>query len=607
MPGTAQPRVASVTAVSGPFDQVDAPDNIQAGDTILAIITSTENIESEITGGSGWTILDERTDFVLHTRVYGQIAGVFSPSSYGVELDGDGMVAILHGRAATLAGIELVSDAGTFGTDAGIPCPAADGQVAAIEVRYVVGVSAFLPLTWLSAGYPVEDQALGGSDLGAYLGARTTMSSADLPVKRIRPEPAIVNTWQAWTLVVPPGDYVPPPPPVPAYAAKGRALYRYTAHDFLTGTYIDDIYPRDPRYSKRLSEPGTFTGSLPIPNSRVAAAVRRIIPKTRSDLTTGPGRVEIRVWRDGDLKARYWLTGARLTRGRDGKISVELRAVTREGFWHSLRVTEDLIYQDDQDQIEKVIAFLEHAQTISGADLGIVFQEGTSGVSSRVFGATKPEGTTYGRAVQEFARSSNGFEYFVEDGVDETGIVSTWRWGSPKIDTGVTHVFSSSPRGGDIAETGLDMDALRGGTDWQVRGGTPDGDATETRLPVYSDMVTTAHRAAGWPRLDHLVDHPTQSTVQAELDDLAEYYAGVAGGALWVRTVTVLLPKRSSLDVNSLGDTARLLITDVWHERVDGGAGLDISERIIAIEVSPTGRGRGREEAVLTLAAVEVP
>jgi hypothetical protein len=71
--------------------------------------------------------------------------------------------------------------------------------------------------------------------------------------------------------------------------------------------------------------------------------------------------------------------------------------------------------------------------------------------------------------------------------------------------------------------------------------------------------------------------------------------------------VVVLPSKKSTLTMNSLGDRARLLITDVWHESVDGGAGLDISERILEIRVRPSGRGRGREEVTLTLESVEVP
>ncbi|MBF8194394.1 hypothetical protein ITP53_53810, partial [Nonomuraea sp. K274] len=447
----------------------------------------------------------------------------------------------------------------------------------------------------------------GGAGTSAIIAARTSLSSAGLPVLDINADqPAFIGGWQAWTVIVAPGDTVPPPPPQPAFAVSGRALYRFTAHDFSTGDYIDDIYPRDVEYTKRIREPGTFSGSLPIPNRRVAAAVRRVIPKVKSDLSTGPGRVEIRIWRDGELWGRYWLTGARLSRGRDGKISIELRGTTLDGYWFSLNVTETLDGSDDE-QISAARTFLSFALDKPGADIpGIQFQGG----SSRVFRPflVKPEdNTSYGRAVQEYARSENGFEYTLNETVDETGVVSTWVWGAPKLGSGVAHVFSTSTHGGDIAEYGVDIDALRGGTDWRARGGTLQPNAEEDGFTVYSDPVVTPHRAAGWARTDHIVDHPNQSTDEDELNGLAEYYAEIGGGALWVRTVAVILPKKPTLNMNSLGDYARLLITDVWHESEDGGAGLDISERILEIKVRPSGRGRGREEAQLTLETVEVP
>ncbi|MFI6904895.1 hypothetical protein ACIBKY_26780 [Nonomuraea sp. NPDC050394] len=606
MPGTATPRAATVTPVTGPFDLVDAPAGVMAGDTVLAFVTTNGSLDDvDITGGQPWTIQAEFEG----TRLYASVTSPDNPGSYAVELgDGDrGLVGLLHLRGATLSGILAVTDSGGIAPEAGVPCPAASPGVAAgVEVRYCIAGNPIVPITFAPEGMAVEDQAHDGGNTSAFLGARTSLSSAALPVRHIDPGLAVVAAWEAWTLIVAPGDYTPEPPPVPAYAVKGRALYRYTAHDLLSGQYIDDIYPRDPVYSKRLREPGRFSCSLPIPNTRVAAAVRRIIPKLRTDLTAGPGRVQIRIWRDGELRGRYLLTGARLSRGQDGKIAIELRASTLDAVWFSLRVTETLDGSDDE-QIDNARFVLAHGLTKLGGDLGIVYQPGGTG-EVRPLLIKSTDATSYGRVVAEFSKTGNGFEYFLAETVDESGdVVSTWVWGAPKISTSIQHVFSTSPHGGDIDSYGLDMDALRGGTDWQVRGGTPQVEAQETAVPLMSELVTTAHRAAGWPRIDHLVDHPTQSLDQDELDTLAAYYADVAGGALWVRTVTVLPAKRSTLTMNSLGDYARLLITDVWHEREDGGAGLDISERIIGIEVRPTGKGRGREEVTLTLEAVEVP
>jgi len=232
----------------------------------------------------------------MSTKVFGLVAGTTNPTSYGVELDGAGVAAIVHCRNATLGGAVLASDAG-INAIFGVVCPPADGIAGAVEVRYVIGQQSSLEGFGWFADFPVQDQV--NDELSAFAGAQTTLSSSDVPELTIGASALIIQTWQSWTLVIPPGDYVPPPPPQPAFAVKGRALYRYTTHDMLTGEYIDDIYPVSPVYGKRLNEPGTFSGSLPIPNSRVAAAVRRVIPRLKSDLTTGPGRVQIRVWRDG--------------------------------------------------------------------------------------------------------------------------------------------------------------------------------------------------------------------------------------------------------------------------------------------------------------------
>lgn len=607
MARTATPRSATVTSVAG-FDQVPAPDGVQAGDMLVAIITSTGSVDDiDIQGGAPWTQQDE-LDLTLASRVFTQVAGSTNPTTYGVEAGtGSGTCTMLHLRGATPNQLLLVSDSGNFADpEGGVPCPdASPGVAGGVELRYAVGYNETLDIIWEFGKYPIEDQAVdtfngGGSGISAYVGARTMLSSTDLPAKPIHPLFALVPGWQSWTIVVTPGDYVPPPPPVPAFTqGKGNALYRYTAHDFMTGQYKDDLYPRDVTYDKRIGEPGSFSGTLPIPNTRVAAAVRRVIPRLKGDLTTGPGRIEIRIWRDGELRGRYWLTGARLSRGRDGKITVALRGSTLDAYWFSVRVRDTRDYAGDQ--VANVRSLLQHAQAQPGAFSGVAFQAGTSGVD-RPLKATKENGTSYGRAAAEYAKTDGGFEHTINETVGETGVESTWVWGYPKLGGGTTHVYTESPHGGEIADWGLDLDALQGGTDWESRGGTPETDATENRAPIYSTMVTTPHRAAGWPRIDHLIDHPGQSLDQGTLDDFAQYWADRAGGALWVRTVTVFLGKTPSLTMNSLGDNARLVMSNVWFERTeDGGAGLDISERIIAISIKTPQKGFGIEEATLIL------
>jgi hypothetical protein len=604
MTDTAQPRSVQVTPVSD-FGLVDAPDDVQSGDILLAWVSTTGDVNDiDISGGSAWTALAENTSGETPTRLYAHVAGTTNPSQYQVDLDGSlGMAALAHLRGATLSSLVIESTSGGFRS--GVPCPeASPGVAGGAEIRVAVAVNIAVDIVFSGGGYPRQDQAVSDG-VAAYIGAQTSLSSADLDQQVISTNEFVLG-WQAWTVVVSPGSTVPPPPPVPAFAVSGRALYRFTAHDFLTGAYIDDLYPRDVEYSKGLRGPGRFSGSLPIPNSKVAAAVRRVIPKAKSDLSTGPGRVEIRIWRDGELRGRYWLTGSQLTRGRDGKISIALRGSTLDAYWYSLMVRATLDGEDDE-QITNARTFLGFALSQADAEgINIAFQSGSSGVF-RPFLVKPEDNTSYGRAVEEYSKSDDGFEYYLREEVDETGVVSTWVWASPKFDTGISHVFSSSPHGGDIAEYGADIDSLRGGTDWRARGGTLQPDPEEDGFAVFSDPVETPHRDAGWPRIDHHVDHPGESTDGDELEGLAHYYAALAGGALWVRTVTVFPSKKSTLTMNSLGELCRLLITDVWHESVDGGAGLDISERILEIAVRPPRRGQGREEVTLTLESVEVP
>ncbi|MFF4989620.1 hypothetical protein ACFY19_20675 [Streptosporangium saharense] len=561
-----------------------------------------------ITGGGAWMLQDERSDQdtyggVVSTQVWAQVAPTDNPQSYAVTQDDEaaGLVTVLHLRGATPTGMLLVSDWVAEYHGEAIRAPSApEGAAGGVEVRYVAASRWFDggDIEWYPAGsYTVSDQ--GSAFLvSSYLGARGMLTSAPLGRTSFYPD-GDVGGYQTWTLVIRAGDYVPPPPPEPAFTpAKGSALYRYTVHDFPGGGYLDDIYPQDPSYDKRIGEPGAFSGTLPIPNRRVAEAIRRFIPKTATDLSTGPGRIEVRIWRDGVLAGRYWITGAQIRRGRDGKISVQLRGTTLDAYFFSVRVRQDRSYSGDQ--VANVRSLLQHAQTQPGANIGLKFQTGSSGVS-RPLEIQAEDGTTYGRAAQEYSKTSGGFEYVVNETVGVSGVESTWVWGYPKLGTGTKHVFTESPHGGEVAEWGIEIDALRGGTDWQVRGGTPEGDATEDRVPVYSVMKTTPHRAAGWPRLDRLIDHPNQATGQSTLDAFAEYWATSSGGAVWVRSVTVFLGKNPSLTMQKLGDFGRFVLSNVWFESEDGGAGLDVSERIIGIQIRPTAKGSGKEEATLIL------
>lgn len=608
MAGAAEPLSAYVVGVE-PFDFVRAPRNIREGDLLVAFVSANDVgvvNEIDISGGNPWVPQDQSTDS-FDTRVFTQVAGSNNPRNYLVEVPGGGVVGLLHLRNATPAGMRLETLAGGFREDGRVPTPAlTPGAAGGVEVRYAVVWNPIFDLFWDWGGFDEEDQG-GGFGSYAFLGANTRYTGAGLPSRWLEHDSVFVSAWQSWTLVFEAGDYVPPPPPAPKFTqGMGRALYRYTAHDLMTGGYLDDLYPQDVSYDKRIGEPGAFSCRLPIPNRTVAEAVRRIIPRVREDLTTGPGRFEVRIWREGELWGRYWITGARLSRGRDGKIAVELRGSTLDAYFHSLRIRQDIFYEGNP--VANVRTLLQHAMSKPGAWSGLEFMPGSAGDTKTLL-INADDGQTYGQAAEEESSGEGAFEWTLHEEVGPSGVVSRWVWGYPKLTSDRVHVFTESPHGGEIAEWSLEIDALQGGTHWQTRGGTPESeDASEDTFPVWSGVRTSPHAAAGWPRIDHQMDHPTQSTSVFQLNAYTKYWADAAGGAMWVRQVTVILGANPSLNMNCLGDYARFIMSNVWYERTEeGGAGLDIRERIIGIQIKPTSRGVGKEEAVLTLETLEVP
>jgi len=393
----------------------------------------------------------------------------------------------------------------------------------------------------------------------------------------------------------------PDPPSFPDWTpGRGTSLYRYTVHDLPTGEYRGDIYPQGVTFDRRVLEPGQFSATLPIPNRRVADQVAEIIPRYPEDLESGPGRITVRVWRAGELWGEYWITGAIISQSRRGGITIQLRGSTLEAYLHHVPVEQDLEYSGDE--ISCARSLLSHMMGLSGANIGLTLLGGESG-QTRDLVVKAADNTTYGDALRAFAQSYPGFEYTIDPVVTHTGFQRQWRWGSPVLPFTRDHVFVQSPHGGDILDWSEEIDALRGATRVQVRGGTPEvEDAEQGSSPVLSDWVSaTSHLAAGWPRYGRVVDHPGESTRRSTLNGYAQRWISALPGAVRVYSVTVALGARPTISPSSLGDWARRVMVNEWYPRLGGGAGWDSAQRLIGIGITPVARGSGREEAQLIL------
>lgn len=588
---------------------VTAPTS-QPGDQLLIIHTcDIGNLDAmAVTGGGTWTTIATRTRAggAGGTKVYRRVATSSEPSTYRLAQSSgaDVAVTILAIRDAS-AGI-VVTQAGAAATVQDITTPAGTPSTGSgLELRYgaAFSLNSSSTVSWEApTGWSLVRSLQSRQFVAAGVASRAIVSSTPVGAAAFRLS-RNVGEWMGFTLLVPTAGSVPTPPVIPDTApGRGSGLYRYMCHDLRTGAYITDIRPSDCSFDRRIGEPGTLSMTLPVPNRTVAEEVARIVPRFSSDLSTGPGRFTVRIWRAGQLWGEYWITGATIQRSRRGGISVQLRGSTLDAYLRNVPIETDLSYSSDQ--IANARSLISHMQALTGANIGLQLQTGTSGVT-RTLTVEASADRTYGDVLTDYARGYNGFEYVIDPTLNTaTGEVERWwKWGWPRITSDTVHVVTESPHGGDILEWAEQIDALRGATRARVRGGTPEvEDAEAGSQPVYSSWASSAtHLDAGWPRIGQRVDHPGESTSTTELNNYVTRWLTAMAGAVRVYSCTVALGARTTLSPSALGDTVRRVLVNEWFPSIDGGAGVNQEQRLIGIAISPVRRGVGKEEAQLIL------
>lgn len=593
---------------------------VQAGDTVTIVHSADAGSLSQMTiSGGGWQLLDSAVseDFFGGgggTKIWRKVAGSSEPSSYQLSHASGGahsIVALVAVRDADPNSIVIDIDGSSaffplFKLES-IDTPAlAPPSGSGLELRIAVAFSGFGDLGatthWSTPGSAQITTNQSSDFLAMVVAQRQLVSSA--PVDSIDySNDQSYTGGHGITIIIPAGESTTPTPPdVPSFTpAAGTSTWRYTVHDFLTGTYLADIQPTGVYFDVRLNEPGTFSATLPVPSRRIAEQVQKVIPATSSELQAGPGRIVVLCWRIGRLWGEYWLTSAE-PQFEDGRVSLPLHGSSVEAYLLHVTVDEDLSFSGDQ--IANIRDLFNHLMSDPDADIGLDLQGGTSGVI-RPLTTVTDDNATYGDTAWGYTKAAGGFEWTVRPTVVDGQVVRKWVWGYPKITSSVVHTFTQSPTGGDIEKWGEQIDALRGGTRVRVRGGTPEAtDATEGSEPVQSAWTSaTAHLAAGWPRIDQAVDHPSQSIVSGELNDFATRWISVFKGAVRIYTCSVILGKNPTISTSSLGDQVRRMMVNVWYPRKDtGAAGFDMTQRLIGIGVRPAARdsgGKDRAELVL--------
>jgi hypothetical protein len=363
------------------------------------------------------------------------------------------------------------------------------------------------------------------------------------------------------------------------------AAYELLVCDLRSDQLMDRLPVEGVSCDDYIGKTGTFAGTIPVPNQKLAARVLdALIPgRTMLWLTRGQSVV----W--GGIQ---W-TDVTLSGGRKSA-SVQVQAAGVESYFRQHRQIVDTLTATAEEQTDIARDLITYAQAKSGGHIGV--EVPTSPVSGVLRDRTflSYDLSWVGGRIDELAATEGGFEwrisvYRTPDGVRHKSL----QIGYPTITVGTGDTVLSYP--GEILTYSRSRDATVQANAWISRGASINSNLAAASYPLMSTALTTpADYALGWPRLDGSSDY-SSVTSQSVLDqhataDLARQVRPVTIPTVTIRTGDDPLPP--------LGSTIRLRITDVFNPTT-----LIARYRLVGWKLQPAERGRP-ERADLYLEAI---
>lgn len=338
------------------------------------------------------------------------------------------------------------------------------------------------------------------------------------------------------------------------------ATYRYLLCDLLTDQPLAVLPLHGVKFDRRISRVGAFGASMSAPTQQLVD-----VAKT---LYSYAGRSALWVYRDNAL----WWGGIPWTvipkQGPRGAVEVSVQAATFDSYAHRRQLRADKVYVG-WDQGSIIPDLWRTIQADPRGDIKMLTEDKHTGVDrDRTYLAS--EQAYVGQLIEQLGDVIDGPEHTVDVYTDGTGSrVKRLRVGQHLGLTTPRAVFQRAAKGGGrVLEWERIADAVDGGTTFQTRGATMDGNVGEAQEPLLSDRVeNTALLDAGWPLLDMAADH---SDVQYKytLDGLAQGLMAEHSGALPRSGYTVTVGN-TGWNPNRVGDVVRIKLDDMWHTRTD--------------------------------------
>ena len=344
------------------------------------------------------------------------------------------------------------------------------------------------------------------------------------------------------------------------------STYRVIFADVATDQTLDILPVNDLEFDDYIGKPGSFTGTIPIPNTDLAGRVARLTE----------GRTAVYVARGADL----WWGGVlwTMTPACDDKgvITCAIQAGTFDSYAGRRYIRSSLTYLN-VDQFQVVRNLWQYVQWTSGGNIGLTFGTETSGTLISPSWRDGDE-TLVDDAISQLTSATPGFEYCVSVFRDPNSGARTrlLRLGAP-IRSGTTPLIVDKP--GSILTYSFPRDATRAATATRARS------SSGQDRPLASSVHTAdALIAAGYLRLDSSTDYSNVTDLPT-LEGYAAANLAAAGTSVVVPSLTVQLD--GTFTPQMLGTSIRVRIADRWFQTP-----LDHTFRIIGFRVKPAQRGR---------------
>lgn len=358
--------------------------------------------------------------------------------------------------------------------------------------------------------------------------------------------------------------------------------YRYQFCDLRTDQHIVDLPLTGVSFDRRICEAGTFSATLPIPHATVAELAALVVPRVPGDVSRGPGRTVVHVWRNGQIWGSYVIWSAKVTADARGRVSIALQGAGLESILWRRRVTTVSYTQVEQLDIARSLVSRMQGDTVGGSQwLGLTFGGQTSSGVLRDRNYSTFDYAMVGERLAQLSEVINGPEWGIFTSANSAGVRTREFRASQVLGTGRIHRITQP---GLLTDWSYTVDATDATTNHIVRGGGADGTPR-----IYTTRVASvSHLVPGWPWLDRVYDYPTSTTTGA----YADWWHDHRSGATRVMDATVRVPETPMLTPDHLGDVARMTMVNPWwplHPDT-GEPTFDEARRIVGMEIRPPER-----------------